>query len=217
MNIEELRVASQEYDLDIMATLHPDAEKSLPVGTGTLVMLGPDEPRFWPRFQTSAEYLDKKPDPLDRWSKRAIGALAERFDATAIFPSDGPPYPPFINWALTSGQIWQSPVGLLVHTRAGLFVSFRGAIALSARLPLPAASANPCNTCVSRPCRTACPVKALGEGGYDLPACHAYLDTKSGSDCMTGGCVVRRACPISQGYGRLNAQSAFHMQAFHPI
>ncbi|HCQ65926.1 MAG TPA: ferredoxin, partial [Rhodobacteraceae bacterium] len=30
------------------------------------------------------------------------------------------------------------------------------------------------------------------------------------------GCVVRRACPVSAGFGRSEDQSGFHMRAFHP-
>jgi len=32
---------------------------------------------------------------------------------------------------------------------------------------------------------------------------------------MGGGCLVRRACPVSGGYARLAEQSAYHMGQFH--
>jgi len=178
-----------------------------------LLLLGPKEPGFWPHFTESSEYQDQGPDPLDRWSKRVIEELAQTFDAEAFFPFGGPPFQPFIAWAQRSGRAWQSPAGPLVHDTAGMMVSYRGAIALPGKIDLPKPSINPCTNC-SKPCLTACPVNALSaKSGYDLKACHSYLDTLP--DCMTQGCAARRACPVSQNYARLPEQSAFHMRSFH--
>ena len=182
-------------------------------GGDTILLLGPREPGFWPHFTAQPEYGDGLPDPLDRWSKHAIGALAADWGGEAIFPSDGPPYPPFQDWALRSGRCYISPVGMLVHAEAGLMISFRGAIRIAGLHPLPERAENPCNGC-ARPCIAACPVGALGPAGYDVPACRAWLSSDAGHDCMAQGCAVRRACPVSQSYGRLPEQSAFHMRAF---
>ena len=89
-------------------------------GPDTIILLGPKEPEFWPAFSSSEEFADGAPDPLDRYSKRIVGELAQDWGGKAVFPSDGPPYPPFITWALESGEIWSSPVGLMVHHRQGL-------------------------------------------------------------------------------------------------
>jgi len=184
-------------------------------GGDSVLLLGPG-PGFWPAFTASAEYSDGAADPLDRWSKRVIGALAAAWGGVAVFPSDGPPYPPFISWALTSGRIWAAPVGLLCHETQGLWCSFRGAVRLPGR-PVRETGASPCASCAGQPCRTACPAGALTEAGYDTAACHAWLDTAAGADCMTKGCAVRRACPAGAGFDRSEDQSAFHMRAFHPI
>jgi epoxyqueuosine reductase len=96
----------------------------------------------------------------------------------------------------------------------GLMVSFRGALALKERVELPPPLQRPCDTC-HKPCVTACPAGALTDAGYDVPACHAFLDTCAGADCMNGGCLVRRACPVSQSYARMKDQSAYHMRQFH--
>lgn len=183
-------------------------------GDSTVLLLGPAEPGFWAHFTAQPEYGDSAPDPMDRWSKRVIGALARDWGGVATFPSDGPPYPPFQDWALKSGQAFASPVGMLVHTTAGLMISFRGAVRLPGRIPLPAPRPNPCDSCAERPCLSACPIGALGPQGYDVAACRAYLSTPAGRDCMESGCLARRACPVSQSHGRLAAQSAFHMRAF---
>ncbi|MBE0452907.1 MAG: ferredoxin [Roseovarius sp.] len=190
-------------------TLDPD---EVP-GMRALVLLGPQEPGFWAHFTQSPEYRDSAPDPMNHWSERVIGALAEILGARALFPFGGPPWQPFTTWARRSGRAWQSPVGLLVHDVAGLMVSYRGALAFAHALDLPPATASPCETCAARPCLSACPVDALKPGGYDVPACKTDLE-RSGNDCMSRGCAVRRACPVSQGYGRQEAQSAFHMGYF---
>ncbi|TPE50526.1 ferredoxin [Amaricoccus solimangrovi] len=192
---------------------HPGPDDGVPEGHGTLVLLGPG-PEFWNVFSASAEYADGRPDPLDRWSARVIGGQAEALGGLALFPFGGPPWHPFIAWARRGGQVWQSPVGLLVHRTAGLFVSFRGAIALAPRLALPPPAGPPCTACAA-PCRGGCPVDALGAAGYDIARCHAHLDTEAGRDCLSRGCAARRACPVGAG-AREARQSEFHMTAFHP-
>jgi hypothetical protein len=206
--------AAAPHALVIRGTAPVTPEDGLTAGLRSVVLLGPDEPAFWPHFRQSAEAQDNAPHPLDRWSRRVIGRLACDLGAKACFPFGGPPYRPFIAWALRSGRAHQSPVGLLVHAETGLFYSLRGAIALPDDLP-PDPAPSPCATCADRPCLTACPARALTAQGYDVPACHSFLDTAAGTSCMDAGCHVRRACPVGRDR-RLPTQSAFHMKAFHP-
>lgn len=213
--LDEIAALAEPHRLAVFGALHPDAGDDAPEGTGTLVLFGPAEPGFWPHLTAQPEWQDAQPDPVDRWSKRVLGGMATRLGGRALFPSDGPPYPPFFRWAIRSGRAWASPVRILVHDSAGLWVSYRGAIALKGRLPLPPAPACPCDTCAGRPCLDACPPRALAGEGYDVPACHAFLDTPAGGNCLSGGCHVRRACPVSQAYGRLPEQSEYHMRQFH--
>ncbi len=206
------------HHLAVLGGFAAGPEDGLPRGTRTLLLLGPHEPGFWPHLKTQPEWEEHRhgtPDPVDRWSRRVIGRLACDLGAKALFPFGGPPWHPFYRWALRSGRCWDSPVRLLVHDAAGLFVSFRGALALKEAVDLPPAPPRPCDSCVSKPCLTACPAGALTGVGYDLPACHAYLDTASGVMCMSQGCAVRRACPLSPGYARMAEQSAYHMGQFH--
>jgi hypothetical protein len=202
------------HHLTVLGGFHPTPEDILPPGTQTLLLLGPAEPGFWAHFTASPEWQDGQPDPMDRWSRRVIGTIACDLGAKALFPFGGPPYHPFYRWALRTGRIWDSPVRLLVSADQGLMVSFRGALALRERVPLPAPALRPCDGC-ARPCLAACPAAALTADGYDVPACHGFLDTPAGQPCLTTGCETRRACPVSQAYARLPEQSAWHMGRFH--
>lgn len=206
MSLDALQRSAQVEHLDIFGSFHEDGK--------TFVLLGPSEPGYWNHIRSSPEWRDGGPDPIDRWSTRVISKLAKDVGGTSHFPFGGAPYKPFFTWALKSGSAWQSPVSLLVHERAGLMVSYRGAIEIPALWALPTPETCPCDAC-PKPCLTACPSGALTADGYDVPKCHAYLDTDDGADNLKTGCNVRRSCPVSQSYGRLDSHSAYHMSIFH--
>ncbi len=187
------------------------AKDTLPLPSGTLMLVGPDEPRFWDIFTQSTAYQDGQPDPLDRWSKSVLDPIAQQCGGRALYPSDGPPYYPFYSWALRTGRSWASPIGFLVHDQAGLFASYRGAVLLPWETET-VQGRQPCDNCVDQPCKTACPVDTFANG-YDVEACKSYLRKPNGRGCMTTGCAARRACPVGQGKRR-PAQAAFHMEAF---
>lgn len=214
MTLSEIAAACRSKGLEIAGAFHSQPKDDLPTDCQTLVMLCPREPGFWARIEAEPEFTG--PDPIDRWSERVIGQLAHDCDALPLFPFGGPPYQPFVRWAFRTGRVWQSPVSLMVHDKMGLFLSFRGALAFHQRLDLPEAdNPSPCERCDDKPCLTACPASALTGRGYNLAACHDFLDGAEGKDCLNAGCAVRRACPVSQGYGRLERQSAHHMRYFH--
>ena len=196
--------------LAVLGGFHPEPGEGL---GQTLLLLGPG-PDFWHHFSQCPEYRDGLPDPLDRWSRRVVTRLAEIVGATPLFPFEGPPYHPFYSWAERTGRAWPSPVSLLVHAGQGLWLSFRGALVFEEALDLPTAQEPPCETCPDQPCRTACPAGALTNEGCDVSACKAWLNRPEGAECMTYGCAVRRACPVSRGFPRAPQQSAFHMEAF---
>jgi ferredoxin len=172
---------------------------------------------FWPTLQASPEWQDQTLNPVDRWSGRVVSGLANKFGATAHFPFGGPPYTPFIDWALKSGRAFLSPVGAMVHDTVGMMISYRGALHFTQEFDIPVSNdRSPCYECPA-PCTTACPVGALNaETFYKLDTCHAYLDTDNGQACMTSGCAARLACPVSAAFDRDPAQTAHHMRAFHP-
>ncbi|WP_120500675.1 ferredoxin [Roseovarius sp. EL26] len=200
--------AAKLNGLGIMGALHEDGR--------TICLLGP-ETGFWKVFKISPEMLDGAEDPFNRWSERIIARMADILNAEARFPFGGPPYEPFMRWAMDSGRAWQSPVGMLVHDEAGMMVSFRGALLFDQEIDLPKPPiASPCETCDTQPCVSACPVNALSDQHfYEIDACHTYLDTPAGQTCMSQGCIARRSCPVSQTFDRNPEQSAIHMKYFH--
>ncbi len=200
--------------LAVLGGFHARPDDGLPDGIRTLILLGPAEPGFWPHVQTTPEFQDGAPDPIDRWSARVIGVMADTLGAQPFFPFGGPPFRPFIAWAHRSGRAWASEVGILVHDTQGLLVSYRGALGFAESLELPPTPDRPCDSCVGKPCQEACPVNALSGQVYDIPTCKSHLSRPEGVSCMTEGCAVRLSCPISQNYARLPEQSAFHMRNF---
>ena len=82
---------------------------------------------------------------LTRWTAgpaRVIGQMARDLGAEAHFPFGGPPYAPFIDWALKSGRTFSSPVGALVHDTVGMMISFRGALHFADEFDIPEPSGN---------------------------------------------------------------------------
>lgn len=182
----------------------------------TLLLIGSTGPEIWPAFSASLEYSDGAPDPLDRYTRRVLGDIADAAALDAVFPFEGPPYYPFQRWALAAGGFSQSPLGVLVHERYGPWAGFRGAFLSSERLVLRyvAATEGPCPTCSDKPCLTACPVDAISiEAGYDVPRCRAHLVEHPEADCLTG-CLARHACPFGSRFRQKPEQARFHMNSF---
>jgi hypothetical protein len=185
-------------------------------GVRTIVLAGMAGRDGWDAFAASPEATDGFADPLDRWSRRVIEALAHELGATAFFPFGGPPHWPFQQWARRAEPVHPSPIGILIHPRYGLWHSYRGALGLSEALdlPAPAKAPSPCESCSGRWCLSACPVGAFSPDAYDVAACVGYLTSVAGADCMGLGCLARRACPVGAKHAYGPEQASFTMRAF---
>ena len=166
---------------------HDDDVPVLPDGrpAATVLMLGWTGGVQWPVFAASPEFADARAHPLDRWSRRVIGQMAAEWRALALYPFGGPPFRPFLRWAVRAEAVHASPLALLIHPDWGLWHAWRGALAFADWLALPErdSRSSPCENCPGRPC--------LEAGSFD---------------------VARRACPVGTAYGA--AQTEFHAAAF---
>lgn len=199
---------------------HPTDADAVPAmadgrAVDALVLVGVVGRAGWDAFQGSAE-AGQSPDPLDRWSRRVVTELAAELGAEPLFPFGGPPFLPFLRWARRAEAVHPSPIGPLIHPDYGLWHAYRGALAFQEAMDLPPADtrAPPCEACADKPCLTTCPVGAFGPDGYDVPACIGHIGADRGRDCLAGGCLARRACPVGVAYRYVPAQMGFHMRAF---
>ncbi len=185
-------------------------------GVSAIVLVGAAGARGFGAFADSLEALDRAADPLDRWSRRVVGALASALGARALYPFGDPPHWPFQRWARRAEALHVSPLGMLIHSDYGLWHSYRGALAFTEPIAVPALApqASPCDSCASRPCLSACPAGAFAAQGYGVAACAAHLRKEEGLACTDAGCLARRACPVGADYAHGPAQAAFHMRAF---
>lgn len=215
MNYTEISEKAGQHQLEVYGGFHPDKQDKVPGDTKTLIMLGPKEPGFWTYIIKQDEFKDGLPNPLDRWSKRVIDTIGEETKGEPAYPFGGPPYHPFMTWALKTGRSWHSPIKFLVHDTSGLLVSYRGVLGYSEFFHLPPPPPqSPCVTCIDKPCITACPVDVLTPEIYDADGCRKYIGSSEGHECLRLGCNVRRICPISATYQRDIRQSEFHQIAF---
>lgn len=202
-----------------------DGLPELPGGADASVvwMVGQVGSELWPHFSAAPFLRDGLPDPLDRWSKSIGNPLAEAEGGCAIYPSDGPPWFPFQQWASRAEPVATSPLMLQIHPEYGLWHAYRFALVLP-RLQLDdvtglaiAASVpatDICARCDGQPCLQACPVQAFTGSQYRVDDCASHLHAPAGADCMQNGCLARRACPVGAALRYVPVHAAFHMHAF---
>lgn len=179
-----------------------------------IVLIGHGGGTIWPHFTTWLDGQAEPPaDPLDAWSREAIGGVARWLGARAVFPFEKP-WLPFQRWAMRAEGLRPSPLGILMHPQFGLWHAYRGALLFDAEIAVEA-PANPihlCDLCAEKDCMNACPAQAVSGRGIDAGTCHAWLRSRAGETCRPGGCVARAACPHDD-YRYSDEQIAFHMAA----
>lgn len=193
----------------------PDDALTLPDGRTVrcVVVVGNVGGAMWPYFDA-----ERRPGlhPLDTWTRATLGPIAERFGAAFVHPSDEP-FQPFQQWAQRGDDVWQSPIGLLIHAEYGLWHAYRGALLfpeLVVGLPDVGGAVSPCVSCIGQPCMTTCPVDAFTPEGYDSATCASHVGSDADPDCLHHGCAARLACPIGTDSVYGADQMLFHMRAF---
>lgn len=183
-----------------------------------VVVVGNVGGAMWPRFR--ADERDA-PDPLDHWTRRTLEPIADRFGAGYVHPSDRP-YIPMQRWAQRADDVFESPIGLLIHPDHGLWHAYRGALLFAepvTGLPPTGLRPSPCASCTDQPCRSTCPVDAFatttdGVVSYDHVRCREHVRSGREPTCLSAGCAARRSCPINAAGYYDEDQMTFHMRAF---
>ena len=184
----------------------------------SVLLIGNVGGSIWPAFSAwrAAQPDRGGKDPLDRWSKSVIDAIAAETGATAYYPSETP-YQPFQRWAALAEGLMASPLGILIHPEYGLWHGYRGALGFADDFDEKEAlvsADHPCDTCRDKPCLAVCPVGAVAARRFDVAACRRFLDTDAGREsCMRAGCLARAACPVGRDYRYPEGQLRFHMEA----
>jgi hypothetical protein len=182
----------------------------------SLLLVGNAGAANWPHF---LRWRGSQPaglkNPLDTWSRNVIDAVAERFAARAVYPSQKP-YLRFQQWATRAEGLKPSPLGILMHPQYGLWHAYRGALLFDIELALPAPEKKNhlCDACIGKPCLKACPVGAYSQAGFAYGDCLAHAGGDRGEPCRSGGCLNRNACPYGAEYRYPAAVQAFHMESF---
>jgi len=196
----------------------PDDALAMPDGRAVrcVIVIGNIGGAMWPHFRAEqpAEH-----DPLDTWTKATLVPIAAGLGAAFVHPSDVP-FRPFQRWAQRADDVWQSPIGLLIHRRFGLWHAYRGALLFPgpvSGLPEVGGAVSPCVSCSDQPCLSTCPVSAFSSEGYDSAACASHVRSGAEPDCLHDGCAARLACPVGADSAYGADQMLFHMQAFAGI
>jgi ferredoxin-like protein FixX len=208
----DLARALAAHGLILRGGFHPLPHEAALEGCAAVVLVGNAGGAMWDAF---ALRIDGERNPLDRWTGSVIDPIADDFGARAVYPF-GPGTPPFQRWALRADDVHPSPLGILIHPQFGLWHAYRAALLFHEHVDLPARSsaASPCDSCAGRPCLSACPVHAFSGSNYELAACADHISTPA-SDCLSIGCHARNACPVGVDWRYPEAQTRFHMAAFH--
>ena len=222
MNLADLTDNLEAFGLHLRGVLNLTEEelKSLQIDSSarSIALIGNIGSSYWPVFSQSGEYEDGLPDSLDRWSRGVAEQVASKFGLRAVYPFEGPPYYPFLQWAIRAEPLSRSPLGLMIHPQHGLWHSYRFGLLLSQAHTTPAQSniavESPCQSCRAQPCLHNCPINAFSSRGYDVDSCAAYLKRTPDARCHQEGCLSRLACPVGKQFQYDSAQHTFHLSAF---
>lgn len=212
--LDDLNARLTRLGLMLRGGFHPTPDDGAPEGVAAILLVGNAGPDLW---RKSAEGLRNEPHALDEWTRRVMDQIADNLGVAVLYPFGGPPYHPFQRWAKRAEGLQSSPLGMLIHPEFGLWHAYRAALCFRDSIDVPRVepAENPCAACPDRPCLSACPVSAFSESkGYDVPACSGFLAGPDGGDCLTRGCLARRACPVGRDFVYDPEQASFHMKAF---
>lgn len=173
---------------------------------------------MWPHYIAAARARRKASDAklsLDKWTQDVTEPLAAKFDATAVYVFEGPPFHPFQRWAQAAEGLGVAPNNMLIHPRYGIWQAYRAALLFAREISIPRQpdATHPCEECAGKPCISACPVDAITDKGFDFDRCAGYFRANRQTACLDG-CAARLACPIGKEHAYPLEQRQFHMHQF---
>jgi len=218
--LEQIEAALRPHGLIPRGSFDFSAGEDAPPGPSgepakAVLLVGQAGAAPWPHFQRWRQSRPAGlPNPLDSWSREVIGAVAARFKARAVSPSDRP-FMPFQQWAMRAEGLRPSPLAILMHPVYGLWHAYRGVLLFDRNFGFaaPGEVIHLCDACVGKPCLKSCPVDAYSEAGYAHGDCLAHVRGPHGGPCRTLGCLDRNACPHGAAYRYPEEVQAFHMAA----
>jgi hypothetical protein len=220
-DLADISAALLPHGLILRGGVNFDADEEVPSGPSgapakAVLLVGQGGAAPWPHF---SKWRKGKPadlaNPLDTWSAEMIGAVAQRFGARAVSPSDRP-FLPFQQWARRAEGLKPSPLGVLMHPEYGPWHAYRGALLFDEAIGIEyrETGMHPCDGCASKPCLSACPVDAFTTEGFAFDTCMGHLRSPEGAACLEKGCRARNACPVGTAYRYPAEVQAFHMAKF---
>ena len=222
MNIQIMKNLATEQGLVYRGGFSVTPSDNVPLQSNgepasALLVFGQAGPSVWTHFSQSLEYIEAHENPLDSWSRRIGGLLADHLNGELLLPFDGPPHHPFIAWAKRAEDVQNSKLGMLIHPVHGLWHAYR--FAISVAMPVDGLNQNPhadsiCERCNDQLCLNQCPVSAFDGKQYDVLSCSTYLTQNPEAACHTQGCLARDACPEGKASRYEQPQRQFHMQQF---
>lgn len=205
----------ERYDREVPDSFH--LSKRHPDGK-SLVVIGNGGRAFWDGFRAYCEshqdFARREPHPLDAYTTMVIESALPLLLRSAgvgwrvLYPFDFEREPvSFVHLGAMAGLAARSLLGVLVHPEFGPWIALRAALLLNVELePTPVVPFDPCGGCAGKPCITACPAGAVGERGWDVPACTAHrvgdgLRVRGESDEPPAGRPHPNPLPGGEGIG----------------
>lgn len=228
---DDLNMRLGETGMEILGAFHLDRDEALRFAGSEHeiigLMIASCGQDMWQVFRASAQFGDRLPEPLDRWTKKVLEDIALESGAGLVLPFDRP-YPPFQSWAKRASGICNSPLGVLIHPQYGLWFGLRGVLLvkvivenqqLDKLIQQTKYIESPCDRCIEKPCLSSCPVNAFGDSSLNVKVCYSHLDevtiSKAEPDCLDDGCAARAACPVGVKHKYCAEQLRFHMKSYY--
>jgi hypothetical protein len=191
-----------------LARLMPEARTAIVIGNGGGA--------FWHAFRACRDdpRLARASDPLDTFTREVVEAAVARVIAPPVrilYPFRFSVEPiSFMRLAECAGLGRPSLLGVLVHPHFGPWIALRAALLVPDAVvaPRPADGFDPCPGCRERACVAACPARAVGDLGWDIPRCVAHRTGPT--DPCAGRCHARFDCVIGREHRYPDDAMAYH-------